>query len=122
MLATRQVPALEAAVAAEVAANILDVAIGRNRAPALDARHRYGYYKEREFDERRHLREGDFPMGREWHEQRYILYRNHRERAYIIYQRVFQGYREDRRWQNRRWGLAPRARYSALPPEARLLR
>ena len=45
-----------------------------------------------------------------------------KEEAYIIYSRVYKGYREDRRWQNRRWGLALRARYSALPPEARPLR
>ena len=66
MLATRQVEALEAAVAAEVAASILDVATGRNRAPALAVRHRYAYYKERELSQRRHLRacaNGHPPFG-----------------------------------------------------------
>ena len=72
MLAHKRCEALEISVAAEVAASILDDATGRNRAPALAARHRYAYYKERELSQRRHLRERPPPCCQEWHEERLI--------------------------------------------------
>ena len=121
MLAHSRCEALERAVAAEVAASILDVAIGRNRAPALDARRLYGYYMTRERSQIRHLRTAS-PFWAEYFQERALFYRARKEEAYIIYSRVYKGYREDRRWQNRRWGLEPRARWSALLEEGRRLR
>ena len=121
MLAHSQCEALERAVAAEVAASILDVAIGRNRAPALSARWWYVYYKRQERSYTRRARSASPPWG-DFFQGQADFYRGLKEEAYSTYIRVYKGYREDREWQNLRWGLHPAAHFSALPEEVRRLR
>ena len=124
MLAAERCEALCEAMAAEIAASILDVAILRCRGPALAARAAFSYAVERERSQRRHLRDApeEGLFGAPWFRERVAHYSRLREEAYRDYSIIFRGYRADRRWQNRRYGLPPRARFRELPELARELR
>ena len=77
MLADRRCEALEVALAAEIAASILDVAIRRCRRPALEARDIYILDTARLRSARRHLRDAPEtgPFGVSWFRERVTFYR-----------------------------------------------
>ena len=113
--------ALEEAVAAEIAGAILDVAIARCR-NAVDGEFReYKYLVAREHSAERHLRDARSEVARACHENRMHYFRVEANYCAVRWARWSRTYRQDREWQNRRYGLPPGSEDSQLPWQARQL-
>ena len=113
--------ALEQGVAAEIAGAILDVAIARCR-NAVDGEFReYKYLVAREHSAERHLRDARSEVARACHENRMHYFRVEANYCAVRWARWSRTYRQDREWQNRRYGLPPGSEDSQLPWQARQL-
>ena len=111
--------ALEQRVAAEIAGAILDVAIARCRSGAHGARRDYKILVAREHSAERRVRDARSEAARACHEDSLDYFREQVNLGAARQERWWWTYRQDREWQNRRYGLPKGSKHSQLPWQAR---
>ena len=111
--------ALEQAVAAEIAGAILDVAIARCRSHAFAVRRDHDKTAKFVCKLERRVRDAQSEAARDFHQADVDFWRPKVDRCAEQKRRYWATYRQDREWQNRRYGLPHGSKYAQLPWQAR---
>ena len=110
--------ALEQAVAAEIAGAILDVAIARCRIGAHGVRREYDKLAQHMREVERRVRDAQSEAARDRHEESLDFWREQLDRCAERKRKYWGPYRQDREWQNRRYGLPHGSMHTQLPWQA----
>ena len=111
--------ALVQAVTAEIVGAILDVAIARCRSHAFAVRRDHDKTAKFMRKLERRVRDAQSEAARDFHEADVDFWRPKLDRCAEQKRRYWATYRQDREWQNWRYGLPHGSRYAQLPWQAR---
>ena len=110
--------ALEQAAAAEIAGAILDVAIARCRIGAHGVRREHDKLAKHMRKMERRVRDAQSEAARDFHEADVDFWRPKVNRCAEQKRMYWATYRQDRKWQNRRYGLPHGSDHTELPWQA----